>query len=162
MRNSSSGLDSLLRDWLDPSAYNELAQALSHVPVSLEIPSYNYRHNQFPRLCDVDKAVSGVGLHNVEWFGGLPRVPLVWSSEAVTRPSMIQRDLDFLDKHLPSANSVEPTTEKHPTWSYRELLASLRLGSNVLKHLPYGERVPKVPVREASPPETWDILRTDS
>ena len=76
---------------------------------------------------------------------------------------MIQRDLDFLDKRPSRAASDGPTTEGRPSWSYREMLASFELDTEILKHLPYTERVPQIPVREADPPKTWgDVLNNSA
>ena len=71
---------------------------------------------------------------------------------------MIQRDLDFLDKQ-PSGTASDDPTEDRSSWSYREMLASHKLDAEILKCLPYTERVPQIPVREADPPKMWgDVL----
>ncbi len=72
---------------------------------------------------------------------------------------MIQRDLDFLDKQAPSAASDKPANDERASWSYRKMLASYKLDAEILKNLPYTERVPQIPVQEAEPPKTWaDVL----
>ena len=91
-------LDGLLRDWLDPSTYDELTVVLDQIPGLLERPSYNFRHNLFPSLSDLDSRISGVGLHNIVWSGGLPRVPLARSFEGISRPlDQIARELSVSD-----------------------------------------------------------------
>ena len=43
------------------------------------------------------------------------------------------------------------------------MLASFELDTEILKHLPYTERVPQIPVREADPPKTWgDVLNNSA
>ena len=84
--DSGTALDDLLRDWMERSVYDELDRLLGELPRLLERPSYNFRHNLFPRLRDLDRRLPGVGLHHVMWVGGLPRIPLPQSFEGVSRP----------------------------------------------------------------------------
>ena len=98
MSNAGKALDGLLRDWLEAAVYDELVRTLGEIPGLLERHSYNFRHNLFPSLSDLDRRIPGVGLYNVLWYGGLPRMPLARAFEAVTRPlGQVVRSLSVSD-----------------------------------------------------------------
>ena len=86
MSYSGAVLVGLLRDWMERSVYDELDRVLGELPGLMERPSYNFRYHLFPSLRDLDRRLPGVGLHDVMWAGGLPRIPLPQSFEAVSRP----------------------------------------------------------------------------
>lgn len=84
--DSGTALDGLLRDWVEPSVYDELNRVLRELPRLLERPSYNFQHSLYPSLRVIDNRIPGVGLHHVAWLAGLPRIPLPGAFEAVSRP----------------------------------------------------------------------------
>ena len=86
---STSGvkdLGALLRDWSDAEFCDELDSVLDSIPCLLNRPSYNFRHGLCPALKTLDSRIPGVGLHNLEWSDGYPRLPLAPSFESISRP----------------------------------------------------------------------------
>ena len=79
-------LGALLRDWSNAEFCDELDRVLDSMPRLLHRPSYNFRHGLCPALRTLDRRIPGVGLHNLEWRGGYPRVPLAPSFESISRP----------------------------------------------------------------------------
>ena len=84
--SDSTKLGTLLREWTDSEFCGDLDRVLSSIPRLLNLPSYNFRHGLCPALQSLDSRIAGIGLHNLEWHGGIPRMPLAPSFESISRP----------------------------------------------------------------------------
>ena len=83
---SLPNLQSLAERLLPTALYTELEAILEEAEGIFDQPSFDFEHDLYPRLRNLDKQIPGVGMHDVIWYQGTPLFPFSRRFEGVIRP----------------------------------------------------------------------------